>query len=183
MNAIRKFGYASAAAIALATSSGASAADYLFNFQFDALGNFAAANIVYVADTLDPDSLTYVNGDVNGGTSPTLFRTFIGASGQRGYQFGTSDLFAPAGTVVDVFFRALSPFAAGQTYETDTAGRGVGTGSGAFYQYTTGRLTITERMTAVPEPATWAMLILGFGAVGGALRRRSALQSVRVAYS
>jgi hypothetical protein len=24
----------------------------------------------------------------------------------------------------------------------------------------------------VPEPATWAMMILGFGVVGGALRRR-----------
>lgn len=27
---------------------------------------------------------------------------------------------------------------------------------------------------AVPEPATWAMLILGFGVIGGAIRRRSA---------
>ena len=27
---------------------------------------------------------------------------------------------------------------------------------------------------AVPEPATWAMLIMGFGAIGGTLRRRSA---------
>ena len=27
-------------------------------------------------------------------------------------------------------------------------------------------------ITAVPEPATWAMMILGFGAVGGVLRRR-----------
>jgi hypothetical protein len=26
---------------------------------------------------------------------------------------------------------------------------------------------------AVPEPATWAMLIAGFGLVGGALRRRN----------
>lgn len=26
---------------------------------------------------------------------------------------------------------------------------------------------------AVPEPATWAMMLLGFGAMGGALRRRS----------
>lgn len=30
-----------------------------------------------------------------------------------------------------------------------------------------------ETTSAVPEPATWAMLILGIGAVGGALRRRT----------
>ncbi|GGB20210.1 hypothetical protein GCM10011380_07240 [Sphingomonas metalli] len=29
-------------------------------------------------------------------------------------------------------------------------------------------------VTAVPEPATWALLILGFGLVGGAMRRRRA---------
>lgn len=33
--------------------------------------------------------------------------------------------------------------------------------------------------TAVPEPATWAMLITGFGLVGGAMRRRS----MKVAYA
>ena len=33
---------------------------------------------------------------------------------------------------------------------------------------------------AVPEPATWAMMIIGFGAIGGALRRR---QAVRVRYA
>ena len=32
---------------------------------------------------------------------------------------------------------------------------------------------------AVPEPATWGLLILGFGAIGGAMRRRTA--TVRVA--
>ena len=30
---------------------------------------------------------------------------------------------------------------------------------------------------AVPEPATWALMILGFGAVGGAMRRRPATRS------
>ena len=35
---------------------------------------------------------------------------------------------------------------------------------------------------AVPEPATWAMMIGGFGMVGGAVRRRKAAQ-VRVAYA
>ena len=32
-------------------------------------------------------------------------------------------------------------------------------------------LSITPRAGAVPEPSTWTMLILGFGAVGGTLRR------------
>ena len=41
-------------------------------------------------------------------------------------------------------------------------------------------LTITASLAdadagAVPEPSTWAMLILGFGIVGGALRRRATL--------
>ena len=31
-----------------------------------------------------------------------------------------------------------------------------------------------ERLSAVPEPASWAMLITGFGAVGWAMRRRRA---------
>ena len=33
--------------------------------------------------------------------------------------------------------------------------------------------------TAVPEPATWTMMIAGFGLVGGALRRRRAPALVR----
>lgn len=35
--------------------------------------------------------------------------------------------------------------------------------------------TFTPIPPAVPEPATWAMLILGFGAVGGAMRRRATM--------
>lgn len=30
-------------------------------------------------------------------------------------------------------------------------------------------------LSAVPEPATWALMILGFGAVGGAMRRRQSV--------
>jgi hypothetical protein len=33
-------------------------------------------------------------------------------------------------------------------------------------------LTITRRDAPVPEPAAWALMILGFGAVGGAMRAR-----------
>lgn len=36
-------------------------------------------------------------------------------------------------------------------------------------------------MSAVPEPATWLMLILGFGAVGYALRRQRVIKAARLA--
>lgn len=39
----------------------------------------------------------------------------------------------------------------------------------------------TLNFGAVPEPATWAFMILGFGLIGGALRRRKA--TVRMAYA
>lgn len=35
-----------------------------------------------------------------------------------------------------------------------------------------GVTTIQGRVTAVPEPATWAMMLLGFGGIGFAMRRR-----------
>ncbi|MBN9505741.1 MAG: FxDxF family PEP-CTERM protein [Altererythrobacter sp.] len=40
-------------------------------------------------------------------------------------------------------------------------------------------LTGTVNFAAVPEPATWALMILGFALVGGALRRRDREQRVR----
>ncbi|MEH3102609.1 MAG: PEPxxWA-CTERM sorting domain-containing protein [Sphingomonas phyllosphaerae] len=48
---------------------------------------------------------------------------------------------------------------------TDTGGRG--------------GYTLTVADAAVPEPATWALMILGFGMVGGAMRLRTNRMSVR----
>ena len=38
-------------------------------------------------------------------------------------------------------------------------------------------------ITAVPEPATWALMILGFGIVGSALRRRRGKVTTRVSFA
>jgi len=40
---------------------------------------------------------------------------------------------------------------------------------------------LTASVSAVPEPATWAMMLIGFGAIGFAMRRRNAVKT-RVAY-
>jgi hypothetical protein len=41
--------------------------------------------------------------------------------------------------------------------------------------------TLTFTPSAIPEPATWGMLLLGFGAMGTVVRRRK--QKTRVAYA
>ena len=44
----------------------------------------------------------------------------------------------------------------------------------------TGQFSFTE-VSAVPEPAMWAMFIVGFGLTGAAMRRRNARMTVRLA--
>lgn len=44
------------------------------------------------------------------------------------------------------------------------------TNTGGFLQFDD--ISVTPVAAAVPEPATWAMMIVGFGFAGGALRRR-----------
>jgi len=43
------------------------------------------------------------------------------------------------------------------------------------------RITDDMAAAAVPEPATWALMLVGFGAIGGALRRRPAVTRIRYA--
>ena len=45
-----------------------------------------------------------------------------------------------------------------------------------------GRVTVAAATPAVPEPATWAMMMLGFGGVGYAMRRRPA-QRARIRFA
>uniref|UniRef100_UPI0035C96D58 PEPxxWA-CTERM sorting domain-containing protein n=1 Tax=uncultured Sphingomonas sp. TaxID=158754 RepID=UPI0035C96D58 len=47
-------------------------------------------------------------------------------------------------------------------------------GTYTFTGFSSGTLTVTQAVAAVPETSTWAMLLIGFGAVGFALRRRKA---------
>lgn len=43
---------------------------------------------------------------------------------------------------------------------------------GDFYEVSLSKLTVTRLPDAVPEPATWLMMIVGVGIVGAALRKR-----------
>lgn len=97
--------------------------------------------------------------------------------------FGVSD---------SVSFEFGAPIAPGETLDSLSAPGGVWNGSytGTHFffaansfsptSFRLGSVTVNTATPAVPEPATWAMLIVGFGMMGGMLRRK---QQQRVRYN
>lgn len=71
-----------------------------------------------------------------------------------------------------LFNQTLAPGALNTIFVGGTTG-----GDAAF----TGTLSFAAVVAAIPEPSTWAMMILGFGAVGYSMRRRKA--DVRFAHA
>jgi hypothetical protein len=78
----------------------------------------------------------------------------------------------PAG-FVEASGSLIIPLVAGGTYTFTLENESnVGVGSGIFTRHSATSSDIEWRITDVPEPSTWAMLIVGFGGVGASLRRR-----------
>lgn len=101
-------------------------------------------------------------GDINFGSGTILAALNINAPGLGFTQFGGTDLFS--------FVNGRPVFNLG-TFTFS----GIVTGSS--------RLRISQVAAAVPEPATWAIMVLAFGLVGGALRRAKRQQALTVSYA
>jgi hypothetical protein len=63
------------------------------------------------------------------------------------------------------------------TFKTLNQAQRVGNPAGLRVEFT------SSAIAAVPEPATWAMMILGFGLIGGAMRSRKTGVTTRIAYA
>ena len=146
----------------------------------DAVGRYVA---YFSSDTANPDSIT---------------QTITGLVAGRTYNLGF-DYYAPQNGINNPFDATLSLLINGSTVSSVTAGGNQQPAtpgqtwfnfSSTFTPVTSGPATLSfnfrglgttaadfaiDRVfvtAAVPEPATWSMLILGFGLVGGAMRRR-----------
>jgi hypothetical protein len=93
----------------------------------------------------------------------------------RGIDFTSAILTGPGGPYelvkevdngISEFWNLSSLFLEAGTYQLTINGNNGSTGSLGG--------TVTINATAVPEPGTWAMMLLGFGAAGFAMRRRRA---------
>ena len=144
--------------------------------------NGGTAGVVPTLDqwlTAGPSSLFYINVRSNGAA-------FTGANAGTSLADGATGVVYVNGNQYNSAVSTLESFFSDQTYVTGVSfGAGSGFGAGFTGYVDDAHLNLTNgdsvsfnfepaAAAAVPEPASWAMMIGGFGLVGGALRRRTA---------
>lgn len=116
-----------------------------------------------------PAALFYTLGDLALSTySPLLNQVFFIGDGLTGDGSGLAQIFnAPSGAS-----RLALGIADADNYQG---------APGAYFDNTGSYNVSVSSAAAVPEAATWAMMLVGFGAIGAALRRRQTRVAVRFA--
>lgn len=143
------------------TPAGVGAVSSTLGFNVTAAGNFTATFEFFnpfnpataggsAVFNFDGDIVTFTGGNISGGG---LFVPQIG----------------PTGSSIQVDLTGLSAGAHTLSFSGTLAPSG-GPNPGNSFASIGGQLTLTG---VVPEPATWALFILGFGAIGHTMRRRS----------
>lgn len=168
--------FAATALTGAALSASPCSAARFFDFSYSGVG-IATSGRLTTTDAPSRGALTItgIAGQRNGATIDQLFAagTVVDDAGNaidnrlstsmpfltfNGFGFGT------AGS--DALF---NPFFADRDYQEFVSLNGIGVAS----QIIDFRLAEVSVPSAVPEPGTWAMMLVGFGAVGYAMRRRA----------
>ncbi len=177
---MKTFSLVASSALALSGvwAAPASAATLLFE-----LSGPSSATFTLEVDPVVPDS---VNDQPLAGGSQIFFDDvsglFNGTPGTADINFGTGPIIA----ALNINSPDISAQLGGTDLFSFVDGQAVfNLGTFAFFSFTAGRstLTISEVQAAVPEPATWAMLLLAFGMLGGAMRHAKRKQTLSVSYA
>jgi hypothetical protein len=173
-----------AGALALSLSGGAQAATYIFSYSGGAYGNasggdpVSASGSFTTADTpfdgINPSSgylITSISGTRNG----IGFNTLLPAGTLSGGT-PTDNLFFTDGTPYFSYFGVAFTVGTDEVALYSLSLPGAGTEVDEYVEGDPGyrQLDFSLRLAgAVPEPASWALMIAGFGVLGVAVRRRS----------
>jgi hypothetical protein len=132
------------------------------------------------------DKETYYTYGPASGYIQSQFTTFLPDGVRLGaqffYAFSGARLFQSADFLSPFSVSGDSPYTAGEPIEAFFGGGTNSNDDGSQSIAFGGDLipsTLRIRSSAVPEPATWAMMLIGIGAVGLAARRRKPLRTVR----
>lgn len=199
-----RFGYAIAAAAALwvqpalaavtiniqevggdviATTSGSLRRDQQITFQGPSLGASIGPSSGSFLSAAGPMDIIIYSGFYELGDFP--FGPYQFGTGSYTQGVGTGDvvMFSEGSRLFGVPQGYISgaPLAAITTFAAQTIGS-LGLTPGAYVYHLNGGATsdtITLNIAApVPEPSAWAMMLLGFGAIGASMRRRKPVSSL-----
>ena len=184
---------AAAAAAACVVAVPADAATFVVDLEVDVQARIRKAEIVPFSAGVGDIIVLTVTG-INGARVilPALFRNSV--SDYIGSGLSASTQGQGVASLVDYEFTGLAGngFRAFGSYSTPPVGdatiglvRNINGSDVSFDSFRqtftiqsgtniTFRKAVFEASAFVPEPSTWALMILGFGAVGGAMRRRPA---------
>lgn len=144
---------------------------------FDASFAPNAVQDVYYLINFDDDATDLFASAYNGSYDPTnKALNWLGDAGQSG-----NYIFYPGLPGDPLFFGVKVARGGSLTLVVNDTIAGLGTSSSAHYLVQAfSDVDYDDDFASVPEPASWAMLVAGFGAVGGVARYRR--QRVRVAF-
>lgn len=155
------------AALGLGASMPASAAQFNFNFgtstplfggSVNGSGVFTTSDVATTVGGQTAFAITSITGMVNGSA-------IVAPTGNYGNYFTTGSTFLD-GTGLRFFTAAGNDI---RFFYQDTVSQyRVNTFSPGSSSYVTAKSSIA----AVPEPATWGMMLIGFGGLGAVMRRR-----------
>jgi len=161
------------AAAAMLSTVSAEAAKFNYRFTYEQVDPFTQQGVgdfYTVAGTLDADEVQPFIYEVTGATGKfsSNFNSDLGTV--TGVGPGVLSGFGPGFVLLGNDLLAFTGTFTGDRFLSVDYLLGVGVGSGieSFGPITEASLTAA----GVPEPATWALMILGMGAIGGAMRRR-----------
>ena len=190
--------FATAATLAI-TSTAASAA--VVQFTGTTQGCFSSGCTPVTGTLLSPvtdNGLTYVSGGFNHGSDATGFLGIGGTSNNLGEFNLSADAHTYTGDVFDLLVNFTAPGTGNTLVEAllqgivssrtdgsvfinfDNTPQLITASNGSQFTLQVNDVSITPgvlqilsgQLQAVPEPSTWAMMLLGFGAIGLATRRR-----------
>ena len=172
----KKITLLAATAVAGLTALPASAAPILFELT-------GSRNATFTIDTTTAPTTQTTSAFGTQISYAVVPGTFNGAPGNATLGFATGDIFADlniTGTTLG-FTQFVSP--AGDLFSLVNNMPVFNLGTFNLTSIVSGNSTlrISAASGAVPEPATWAMMMLGFGAMGATLRRRKTTTRVQFA--